>query len=253
MNLDSHLNLALEAAQKASKAILKARENLEVWKKDDGSALSSADLASNEILCDILGKSEFKICSEESLLSSKEHKDLSSFWLIDPLDGTSGFLKNTCEFCIMIALISQNRPILALIKNPCNDDVFYAHKNTKVYKNDKPLDNDMQTFEANKFKALLSVNHLSLEDANFAKTKNLQALNIGSGLKFTALLEGKAGVYKRFERLNIWDLAAGDFLLNQNGGFMGDFESKMLSYSLLNFKSKPFIAVSHKSFLKDFL
>lgn len=70
---------------------------------------------------------------------------------------------------------------------------------------------DQQEYEKNKYKALLSVNHLSKEDEDFAKEHQLKAINIGSGLKFCAILEAKAGVYKRFEKLNIWDIVAGDF------------------------------------------
>ncbi|EAI0016739.1 3'(2'),5'-bisphosphate nucleotidase CysQ, partial [Campylobacter upsaliensis] len=42
MNLDSYLNLALDAAEKASRAILKEKENLKILPKEDGTALTSA-------------------------------------------------------------------------------------------------------------------------------------------------------------------------------------------------------------------
>ncbi|XAK01951.1 inositol monophosphatase family protein [Campylobacter coli] len=247
--LDTLLKTAIDASNEASKAILKERKNLQIWQKQDKSPLTSADLASNEIINDILGKTDIKILSEERLLNQEESKNLQSYWLIDPLDGTSGFLKGSDEFCIMISLIYEARPVLALIKNPSKDDIFYAHQNTRVYKNDAILNVSEQDFINNQSKALLSVNHLSKEDENFAKEHHLEAINIGSGLKFCAILEGKAGVYKRFEKLNSWDIVAGDFLVNQNGGFMGTFSRKMISYSPLSYKCEPFICVSQKSFL----
>lgn len=251
MNLDSLLSLALDAANEASKAILDERKKLKVWQKDDKSPVSSADLLANSILFETLSKSDISIVSEENLLGFKN--ELKTFWLIDPLDGTSGFINGSNEFCVMISLVHENRPILALIKNPTKDEIFYAHKESKVYKNDQILEPNLELFLQNKNKALLSVNHLSDEDKNFAKIHDLQALNIGSGLKFCALLEGRAGVYKRFESLNIWDICAGDFLINQNGGFMGDFSANLMQYNAYEFKSHKFIAVSHKSFLNDFL
>ncbi len=247
--LDNLLKTAIDASNEASKAILKERKNLQIWQKQDKSPLTSADLASNEIINDILGKTDIKILSEERLLKQEESKNLQSYWLIDPLDGTSGFLKGSDEFCIMISLIYEARPVLALIKNPSKDDIFYAHQNTRVYKNDAILNISEQDFINNQSKALLSVNHLSKEDENFAKEHHLEAINIGSGLKFCAILEGKAGVYKRFEKLNSWDIVAGDFLVNQNGGFMGTFSREMISYSPLSYKCEPFICVSQKSFL----
>lgn len=253
LNLDKFLEIAINASNQASKAILEERKNFKTWEKEDKSPLTSADLASNKILNDVLGSTDIKILSEEKLLSKEECEELKTFWLIDPLDGTSGFLKGSDEFCIMISLIHEDRPILALIKNPSKGDIFYAHQNTRVYKNDKILDISEQDFIDNQSKALLSVNHLSKEDENFAKKHNLTPINIGSGLKFCAILEGRAGVYKRFEKLNSWDIAAGDFLVNQKGGFMGTFSKEMILYSSLNYKCEPFICVSKKSFLNIYI
>ncbi|KAA6225133.1 MULTISPECIES: 3'(2'),5'-bisphosphate nucleotidase CysQ [unclassified Campylobacter] len=251
MNLDTCLNLALDAANQASKAILNERKQLKVFKKDDGSPLSSADLVSNEIICEILAKSDIKICSEERVLSFDERKNLEYFWLIDPLDGTNGFLKNSNEFCVMISLIHKNRPILGLIKSPITNDIFYAHKDSKLYKNDEILNTN--NFEKGKFKALLSVHYPSKEDENFIQTNKLETIKCGSGLKFGLLLQGEAGVYKRFESLHIWDLAAGDFLIHKNGGFMCNFNARLLDYNSEKFTTSPFIAVAKKEFLEEFL
>lgn len=253
LNLDKFLQIAINASNQASKAILEERKNFKTWEKEDKSPLTSADLASNKILNDILGSTDIKILSEEKLLSKEECEELKTFWLIDPLDGTSGFLKGSDEFCVMISLVHDNRPVLSLIQNPSKGDIFYAHAKTKVYKNDKLLQIHQQEYEKNKYKALLSVNHLSKDDEDFAKEHQLEAINIGSGLKFCAILEAKAGVYKRFEKLNIWDIVAGDFLINQNGGFMGDFSKKYILYHPLNYRSSPFICVSSRNFLQDFL
>ncbi|MBK2000942.1 3'(2'),5'-bisphosphate nucleotidase CysQ [Campylobacter sp. 2018MI35] len=253
MRLDYWLELAIEAANKASKAIMQERKNLKDWKKQDGSVLTSADLASDQILNDILGKTDIKVLSEEKILSQKESENLQTFWLIDPLDGTSGFLKGSDEFCIMISLIHENRPILSLIKSPSTEDIYYGHKKSKVYKNNQYLNIDEKQFKNNQFKALLSVNHLSKIDLEFAQKYKLEAINIGSGLKFCAILEGRAGIYRRLERLNIWDIAAGDFLVNLNGGFMGMLDKNLISYSPLEHRSQFFICVSKKNFLKDFL
>lgn len=253
MNLDYYLNLAIEAASLASKAIMQTRDSLEIWKKEDKSLVSTADMVSNEIITQKLSQTNFKIFSEEKILKYEERKNLEYFWLIDPLDGTSGFLKKSDEFCVMISLIKEQRPILALIQSPSTNNVFYAHLHTPVYKNNTILKKDENLINQNKNTALLSVNHLSKEDENFAKKHNLKTLNIGSGLKFCAILEGRAGVYKRNENLSIWDIAAGDFLINQIGGFMGDFNSKLLNYNQESYKALPFIALSDKKFLKDFL
>lgn len=227
MNLDKMLDLALNASNAALRAILKERERLQIWTKADGSPLSSADLAANEALCEILARSDLKICSEEKPLDYAARKDLSAFWLIDPLDGTKGFLKGSDEFCVLVALIERGRPILSVLSSPKAE--FYAHKHTKVFKNGEILTPSEAKFAQNRRTALISVHHPNPQNQAFLDKNALTPRQISSAMKFAALLDGEAGIYHRFESLNGWDIAAGDFLINQNGGFMGtlvDLNSK---------------------------
>lgn len=246
--LDTLLYLALSASKKAARAILNEQKSLKIWQKEDGSPLSSADLASNEILCDELAKSDIAICSEEKPLDFEARKNLRYFWLIDPLDGTKSFLKGSDEYCILIALIAGKRPILSLITKPASDESYYAHKKSVVYKDDKPLCVDKSEFNAHKSIALMSVHHPNAKNAEFLAKNSLNPVQISSALKFVALLEGKAGVYHRFERLHSWDIAAGDFLINQNGGFMRDLNGKAISYNEKSFLCAPFLATSQQEF-----
>lgn len=265
MNLDFLLKLALDASHKACKAILKEKQKLEIWQKDDGSPLSSADLASNEILCDELGKSDIAVCSEEKPLNFNERKNLPYFWLIDPLDGTKSFIKGSDEYCVLVALIAHKRPILAVIAKPSTNELYYAHKESVLYKNGKPL--CVGNFEAHKNVALVSVHHPNEKNAEFLAKNALTPTKISSALKFIALLDGKAGVYHRFENLHSWDIAAGDFLLNQSGGFMGKFNAQalqnaanskskdddFLSYNEQGFLCEHFIALSQAKFARQII
>lgn len=265
MNLNFLLDLALNATQKACAAILAAKKNLEIWQKDDGSPLSSADLASNEILCAQLAQSGLAICSEEQPLAYEKRKDLDAFWLIDPLDGTKSFIKGSDEYCVLVALIAHKRPILAVIAKPSTNELYYAHKESVLYKNGKPL--CVGNFEAHKNVALVSVHHPNEKNAEFLAKNALTPTKISSALKFIALLDGKAGVYHRFENLHSWDIAAGDFLLNQSGGFMGKFNAQalqnaanskskdddFLSYNEQGFLCEHFIALSQAKFARQII
>lgn len=267
MNLDFLLKLALDASHKAYKAILKEKQKLEIWQKDDGSPLSSADLASNEILCDELGKSDIAVCSEEKPLNFNERKNLPYFWLIDPLDGTKSFIKGSDEYCILIALIAHTRPILSLIAKPSVQDFYYAHAQSKLYKNDSVLVVDEELFLTEQKTALISTHHSSPLNQAFLEKNSFTPKKVSSALKFITLLDGKAGIYHRFENLHSWDIAAGDFLLNKSGGFMGKFSqnhlknyknstflsSDFISYNEENFLCPHFVAVSRQEFLKEII
>lgn len=242
------LTLALEAANKASKALLKERKTLEIWQKDDDSPVSSADLAANESICEELLKSDIALCSEEQILPYSQRKNLKCFWLIDPLDGTKGFIKGSDEYCVLISLIYANRPILAVISQPSLDTHYYAHAHTKVYKNNVILQIDEAKFKAHQNIALVSVHHPNAKNQAFLDKNGLQTKKVSSALKFCTLLEGEAGVYCRFENLHSWDISAGDFLLNQNGGLMCDFNKAPLLYNQESFSCPSFIATSSKNF-----
>lgn len=231
------LALAKEAAKIAGNEILKIQEPV-VKIKLDGTFVTNADLKSNEIIFDILNKSSINICSEEKILSYEKRKK-APFWLIDPLDGTSNYIKNKKDFCICISLIDGNRPILGLIYDVGNKNMYYSVKGMQVYKNGEVINNIKK--ESNK--ALISLRkEQNINNSKIPFSYGYSALNIGSALKFCALLDGRADVYLRFERLSSWDISAGDFLINQNGGLMLGLDKQKINYNKSNFSCKPFIA-----------
>lgn len=234
------INLAKKAAFTAGEEILAIKHPL-ITLKIDGSPVSSADLKASEIICEILSESKIDICSEEKILSY-EKRQKAPFWLIDPIDGTSNYLKTRSNFCICISLIDGTRPILGLIYDVCNNNFYYSAKGMLVYKNHDILGKNK--LESNK--ALISLrkseNPLNKE---IPFKYNYEPLNVGSALKFCALLEGEADVYLRYEVLNSWDLAAGDFLINQSGGLMIGLDKQKINYNMVDFSTKPFIALSN--------
>ena len=105
------LKLSFEAVMDASESILSIYNNeIEVEYKDDGSPLTLADKMANDKICKILSLSNYPILSEESNLESYEkRKKWSKYWLIDPIDGTKGFINKSGEFTINIAFLEKNK------------------------------------------------------------------------------------------------------------------------------------------------
>ena len=68
-------------------------------KKDDDSPITQADIESNKILKEVLGKTGITILSEEDVDDKKRLSD-DKIWIIDPLDGTTDFVNRTGEFKI---------------------------------------------------------------------------------------------------------------------------------------------------------
>src|SRR5690349_6702302 len=89
-------------ATDASKQIMQVYEsNFAVETKDDDSPLTQADLASHRTIREALRRltPEIPVLSEESTLPDfATRRGWSTYWLVDPLDGTKEFVNRNGEF-----------------------------------------------------------------------------------------------------------------------------------------------------------
>ena len=96
--------------------------------KDDNTPVTNADIEINNTLIKKIKEltPDVPIVSEES--SKNKHLDnMSNFWLIDPIDGTSDYINNKDEFTINAALILNNVPMIGLINAPAKKRLFYTY------------------------------------------------------------------------------------------------------------------------------
>ena len=216
-------------------------DNIEICYKTDSSPVSTADLESNDFICQELTKlhPEIPIISEESDNNLVEFSDY--FWSIDPLDGTKAFLNRDGEFTVNIALIKNNTPILGIVYAPLNDQLYYVDQNNIPHKQSKGKSAiRIQTRSIPEEGATIlisasSVNHTKLNQ--YLNNKKIdQIIPTSSALKICLIAEGKADFYPRFGQTMEWDTAAGHAILNAAGGSIKDLEGNHLTYG--NFEKK---------------
>src|SRR5688500_10818124 len=109
---DLELSVALELAREAGAAILALYEGpLDVQQKigaNDREPVTQADTLANEIIVQRLGR-EFPhdgILAEESV-DTVRRLGKSRVWMIDPLDGTTGFIDGNGDFAVQIGLTEE--------------------------------------------------------------------------------------------------------------------------------------------------
>lgn len=235
------LEIAIKGARAAGDEILKHYDNYDISYKDDGSPLTSADLAANDALFFWLEKSGIPICSEEKILDTSHRGATSKFWLIDPLDGTREFIARNGEFAVCVSLIDRGKPILGVIYIPVSREIFYSSGNSMIFKNDvllKTAHNGDNTIICGNSNHMPSVEKFS---ANFG----LNISRCGSAIKFCRLVEGNAAIYARFCKSSLWDIAAGDYLLRQNGGGIFSMNSgERFNYGIAELENDEFIALN---------
>lgn len=247
------LALAKRAALKAGRAIIKEYEAFDpcnIMIKSDSSPVTSADLASNDIIFNILKDSGIPICSEENILNFENRIKNSSFWIVDPLDGTKEFIAKNGEFCICIALMQELRITLGVIFIPLTGELFYASE-SGVFKEKLAGDNFNQIIEISN----LNKNRLynpyiyigrrgrAIFAQELAKKLRLCVKRIGSAIKFTSLVE-YGGIYLRLSPSYEWDNAAGYALVKFGGGEVLDLQDyKPLRFGGKSLKSPNFLAL----------
>ena len=141
LNFSKEHNVIKETIIEGGKIALKWFNNKpNVWKKEDGTDVSEADIEIDNFL-----QVELKKKIPNTGWLSEENKDdysrldYEKTLIVDPIDGTKSFLTGKKDFCIAIALIKHGRPISAVIYNPINEELFEAEKNKGSWLNSKKI------------------------------------------------------------------------------------------------------------------
>ncbi len=218
---------------------------LNVEQKPDATPLTAADRAAHRIVLQGLARltPTLPVLSEEGELPAyAERQGWQRYWLVDPLDGTRGFLAGSLEFTLNIALIEQGEPVVALIYVPSQQICYYAARGWGAYRvsaQGQPEPLQPQRFSAQHYRVWLGRCQTSTQAWSvFANLPACEVLRAHSSLKFCKLAEGAGDIYPRFGPTSEWDTAAGQCLLEAVGGCVIDLQQQPLRYnqkpSLLN-------------------
>jgi 3'(2'), 5'-bisphosphate nucleotidase len=218
--------------------------------KEDQSPLTEADLASHHLICDELSKlyPDIPILSEESADTFKFADENACFWCVDPLDGTKEFIKKNDEFTVNIALIQNQQPILGVIGVPAKN-MSMPRSRVRGPLNNKGIMNYKKFMSNLRIQIILTfaVSRSHLDDHTKAMVDEYQAemLQAGSALKLAYVAEGLVDVYPRFGPTMLWDVAAGQCIIEEAGGQVLWAENQQpMTYNIHHMKNDSFIAMN---------
>jgi myo-inositol-1(or 4)-monophosphatase len=103
------------------------RTELRNWTKGASSPVSDADIAVNDLL-----ESRLRSATPDYGWLSEESADDSSrlgkhrVWIVDPIDGTRGYLAGKEDWCVSVALVEGASPLLAAVFAPASEEFFFA-------------------------------------------------------------------------------------------------------------------------------
>jgi myo-inositol-1(or 4)-monophosphatase len=103
------------------------RTELKNWIKGASSPVSEADIAVNDLIASRLQSAtpDYGWLSEESA-DDQARVGKRLVWIVDPIDGTRAYLAGREDWCISVALVEHNRPVLAAVFAPVSEEFFFA-------------------------------------------------------------------------------------------------------------------------------
>ncbi len=195
---------------------------LTVDAKADDSPLTQADLASHRLITTRLKAAfpEIAIVSEEDGERDAATLTAKRFFVVDPLDGTKEFIKQTGSFTVNIGLVENGRPVAGIVHVPVTG-VTYGGDRQGAWKAEKNADPSPIKISAapERLRIVASRDHAGPEvKALLTKFHDAECLSIGSSLKFCLVAEGAADVYLRDVPTMEWDTAAAQAIVEAAGG-----------------------------------
>lgn len=241
----------IEIATGAGSQILSVYESddFDVEAKGDGSPLTRADRLAHEFIVAGLTEltPEIPILSEESNQECMEQrKAWTTFWLVDPLDGTKEFIKRNGEFTVNIALIHEGTPVFGVVYAPVLETCYYGGSEYGAWQasqaNPDPVAISVNEYAGGKATVVASRSHRGeAVDAFIAglteRAGAPEVRSMGSSLKICLVAAGQADIYPRLGPTCEWDTAAAHAVVLGAGGTVTNTVGEPLRYnkeSILN-------------------
>ncbi len=196
--------------------------------KADNSPVTEADKNSSRILNQGLNKlfPEIPVLDEETEIPDFEtRKKWNRFFLVDPLDGTKEFIKKNGEFCINLALIQNNSPVIGWIYQPTTGVGWFCEKGAGIYEfnrngNFEKLEHFVE--ESEKIRIVTSRSFFKPREEEIidkiARKYPVEIIHKGSSIKQIAMVLGKADMYMKAGPCSEWDTAPGQLMVEEFGG-----------------------------------
>lgn len=223
------LRAALEAARAADAVIAPLyRANVAVELKSDSSPVTEADRRAEQAIHEVLSRHfpEYGFYGEEG---GQTRPDAENMWLVDPLDGTKSFVRDTPFFSTQIALLRRGELVLGVSSACVYGELAWAERGRGAFLNGEPI---RVSSKSRLDEAILSGGNLktlaaSSQWANYGAL--LQKVNrqrgYGDFVHYHLLARGALDLVVESD-VNVLDVAALSVIVTEAGGRFTDFAGR---------------------------
>ena len=243
MDYQSDLNLAINAAKKAGQIILAGYSSKNIIDvKANKSQVTEIDKNSEHAIIQVLESgSKYKILAEETRSTMVSE---NAFWAVDPLDGTTNFIRRIPLCGVSIALVSNSQPVVGVMFNPITNELFTAEKGKGAFLNGEKIScsdessiifaNSGYNLEHKEKFAQIVGSSIDYSIRKFGTTAyELATIAKGGGDGFVAWGD------------ELWDHAAGILLVREAGGIVTDWQGNEWS------SDTNYVLASNKAIRED--
>lgn len=244
----NELDAAVALARKAGAAILEhyAREIISENKigiDDRSEPVTEADREASRIIVRGLAElfPEDAILSEEEADESEGRLASRRVWIIDPIDGTFGFIRKDGDFAVQIGLAENGEAVVGVVYLPAHQILYYASKGSGAFLVQNDNEPVRLSVSANtdfsEMNIAVSRDHRSPKMSRIVKDLGLkQEIGRGSvGVKIGLIAERLCDLYVHLShRTKFWDTCAPQVILEEAGGRITDLFGSEFRYDIGN-------------------
>lgn len=224
------LNIAVSAARQAGDIIIRHMEQIDrikVNSKASNELFSEVDIKAEQAIINAIHKAypSHSIYAEES---GVQNGDEDFVWIIDPLDGTTNYLRGFPYFSVSIALKIKNKLEHGVVYDPLRHECFAASRGRGARLNDRRIRVSSQTQLSSSLigtgvpfrDAALATRFLPTMEALIGKCAGVRRTG-SAALDLAYVANGRLDGFWEIG-LRPWDIAAGALLIREAGGLVSD-------------------------------
>ncbi|MBL8582006.1 MAG: 3'(2'),5'-bisphosphate nucleotidase CysQ [Rhizobiaceae bacterium] len=211
------MRLLEQAAGEAGRIAMRFfKQSPEVWMKGGTSPVSEADFAVDRYLREALtsARPDYGWLSEEM---TDDHRRLSSrrTFVVDPIDGTRGFLEGSRSWCVSVAIVDRGEPVAGVLECPARAETFSAAAGCQARRNGEVI----RVREPGQHPRV-SGNKPMIDAMPEPWRSSFERMPYVPSLAYRVAMVASGGIDATFVKPHAhdWDLAACDVILREAGG-----------------------------------
>ena len=229
--LDADLALLTEAALEAGQlAMTFFRRNPQTWAKAGGSPVTEADMAVDTLLRTALlaRRPDYGWLSEETADDPARLTTRRQF-VVDPIDGTRGFIDGDTRWCVSLAVVRAGRPVAAALYAPARSALYTAAAGRGAWRaGDRLSVSERRDLQG----ARLAGPRSWMKTHAVRETGVLLQPHVPSlAYRIASVATSRVDAAFASPGAHDWDLAACDLLVHEAGGRLTDLQGAIPHYN----------------------